>query len=108
MAKMVGFDNVLHSRNHRDVTAYKYSEYEDEFIKDIKSGDKLGIQTDIFVYPYGAYNTYCFNVMKWLGINLGVGISSSTPNMKYVSPYIVRRTVFSISYPIEQVLGEIV
>ena len=65
IGKNAGFDFVTHTRNHRNITKFKVSDYEEEWLQDVYSGDEFGVNPNIIVYPFGDYNLYNMNTLKW-------------------------------------------
>jgi hypothetical protein len=108
VGKLVNFDNVTHTRDHRRITDKKYSQYESEFVMDINDADKMNVQSNALVYPYGAYDLYAIYTMRWLGFNLGVRVVNGRANRRYTDPMLIARVEIGLRSGISNVKKVIV
>ena len=90
------------------MTRLKPSDYVSEYLQDIYSGDTMGIDPRIVVYPYGDFNNYLMNTLKFMGCTMGIEVVSNLPIRKYANPLCFGRLELGLRENIENVLANIV
>ena len=95
---------VSHSKDHRRFTDFSSDSLEVLAKEDIVSCHKLGIHSDILVYPYGSYVERLNGVLRRTPFELGVNINyKNIYNCKAKNDYNLVRNAFNNDYTLEQI-----
>jgi peptidoglycan/xylan/chitin deacetylase (PgdA/CDA1 family) len=106
IGKNAGFECYSHTRNHRYLTSIKPSEYKSEAYADIYDGDTKGINPNILIFPYGAFNTYLIDIFKFLGYEAGVA-TTAQDNCFFNNPYVLMRIDLGHDKTIESIIEKL-
>ena len=95
---------VSHTKDHRRFTDFSSDSLEVLAKEDIVSCHKLGIHSDILVYPYGSYVERLNGVLRRTPFELGVNINyKNIYNCKAKNDYNLVRNSFNNDYTLEQI-----
>ncbi|HZK00865.1 MAG TPA: polysaccharide deacetylase family protein, partial [Tissierellaceae bacterium] len=108
MGRRAGFNHISHTRNHRNVTKFKPSDYESEWLADVYSTDKIGLQPNVVAYPFGSLNKYVVNTLKWCGANMGIRVVTREPIRRNTNPFCYSRLELGLRESIETVISNII
>ena len=108
IGKNCGFGHISHTHTHRNIESRKFSDMENDFKGDMYGGDNFGIDSNIVVFPYGSYNAYALNTMRFLGMKAGFQTITGMPIRRYCNKYNLGRVAAEFKTGIENILDSIV